>query len=70
MGVHESSGQITKALKQLLIAWDETRAMWDDAKSREFEERFLLPLRMEIRNSAGALGEMAALLDQIRRDCT
>jgi hypothetical protein len=70
VGVHESGGQVTKALKQLLIAWDEARAAWDDSTTRHFEETYIVPLQTEVRNTASAIAEISALLETIRRDCT
>lgn len=69
MGVYESGGQLNKAMRQLLERWHEASMAWDDSASRRFEERYLAPLRMEVRNAGEAMGQMAALLDQIRREC-
>lgn len=70
MGIHEGSSQMTKAMKELLLAWSETRTSWDDGVSRSFEEKYIVPLQADARRAADALGAMAALLDQIRRECT
>ncbi len=70
MGIHEGSAQLSKATKELLSAWNETRSAWSDAISRGFEDKYIVPLQADARSAADALGAMAALLDQIRRDCT
>lgn len=69
MGVYEGSGQLAKALKQLLVQWDDTRLSWDDAQAREFEDKYLIPLQNDLRNTSSAMAHMAALLEKIRRDC-
>lgn len=69
MAIHEGAGQISKAVKELLGSWEETRLLWDDAMSARFEERFLAPLRAEARATVEAMSTMAALLEQVRRDC-
>ncbi len=70
MGVYEGSGQLNKAFKQLLSRWEETKMSWNDSVSAEFEDRYILPLQDALKATHGALGEMSALLEQIRRDCT
>lgn len=69
MGVYEGRGQLGKSMKQLQAAWSRTRAEWDDANARNFEERFLRPLEMDLRNAVGAMDHMAGLLAQARKDC-
>jgi len=70
MGIHEGTGQLARAIQELLFVWGETRASWDDAVSRRFEERYLDPLRPEAKKAMEAMGAMAALLEQARRECT
>ena len=70
MGVHENSGRIGKAMKELLMQWEETKQVWDDPVSRSFEQRHLIPLQMDLKTATAAMGQMALLLDNIRRECT
>ena len=70
MGVQEGSGRIGKAMKELLIQWEETKQVWDDPVSRSFEQRHLIPLQMDLKTATAAMGQMALLLDNIRRECT
>jgi len=69
MGVYEGGGQLSKAMRQMLGQWEETRMAWDDAQAREFEEKYLIPLQMDLRNASAAMAHMAAILEKIRRDC-
>jgi hypothetical protein len=69
MGVYEGRGQLSKALKNLLLKWTEARSDWDDAASRHFEERFIQPLEMDLKNAVGAMDHMAGVLASVRRDC-
>ena len=70
MGVHESGAQLGKAMKELLQHWEETRAVWNDPVSRDFEQRHLIPLQMDLKIATAAIGQMSQLLDWIRQDCT
>ncbi len=70
MGVHEGSGRLSKAMKELLMHWEETKQVWDDPASRGFEQRHIIPLQMDLRTATAAMGQMALLLENIRRECT
>ena len=69
MGVYEARGQLAKSLKDLTDRWADTKMDWDDVVSGRFEERFLAPLDVDLRNATSAMDHMAQLLSQIRRDC-
>ncbi|HSW46744.1 MAG TPA: hypothetical protein VLM89_14375 [Phycisphaerae bacterium] len=69
MGVHEGSGQLSKAMKELLARWEETRAAWDDPVSRDFDQKHIVPLQIDLRTAATAMGQMSLLIGRIRRDC-
>jgi hypothetical protein len=68
--MYEGGGQLTKAMKSLIILWEETKTSWDDVKQRQFEERYIVPLQSDLRNALTAMGTMSALLARIRRECT
>ncbi|HVT90093.1 MAG TPA: hypothetical protein VHD56_14665 [Tepidisphaeraceae bacterium] len=69
MGVYEGRGTLAKALKQLETRWAETRFSWDDARAREFEQRFLVPLRGDMMTAVTAMDQMAGLMTRIRHEC-
>jgi len=69
MGVHESRGNLAKAIKELKLRWLETRAGWDDVRAEEFEKQYLDQLEADLRVTASAMDQMAILLSQVRRDC-
>jgi hypothetical protein len=69
MGVYEGRGTLGKALKQLEHRWIDARTNWDDARTREFEDRFLVPLQADLRNTVAAMDQMAVLLSRIHSEC-
>ena len=69
MGVYEGRGTLGKALKQLENRWMEARMNWDDARTKEFENRFLVPLQSDLRNAVAAMDQMAVLLSRIHSEC-
>jgi hypothetical protein len=70
MGAYESSARLSKAIRELLLHWNEAQAAWNDPVSHRFEESWIVPLQSEVRNAASAMSDMATLLDRIRRDCS
>ena len=69
MGVYEGRGTLGKALKQLEARWQETLPHWQDVRRNEFEQRFLAPLQLDLRNAMGAMDQMAGLLNKIHSEC-
>ena len=69
MGVHEGRGALARALKDLMIRWNETKSAWHDSVAEEFEEQHIAPLEREMRNATGAMDAMAQVLAQVNRDC-
>jgi len=50
------------------IIWGETKAVWKDAKSREFEEEFVMRLSTEIKKAETALDNIGPILNRIRSE--
>ena len=69
MGVHEGRGQLSKAMKELLARWNEATSSWTDARSKQFEEKYIAPLAMDLKMALSAMDHVATLLQQISRDC-
>jgi hypothetical protein len=70
MGVHEGSGLVAKAVKELAAAWMEAKLNWDDARSRDIESRFMMELERDARTAINAMGQMARIIDGAKRDCS
>jgi hypothetical protein len=69
MGVYEGRGQLSKAIKQLQMRWQEATSSWHDVASVQFEKKFLEPLEADLKSAVTAMDHMAAVLVQARRDC-
>jgi hypothetical protein len=69
MGVHEGSGTLAKALKQLMRRWADAKAQWSDSNSEDFEKTYLIPLERDLRSATNAMDHMSQVLAQARRDC-
>ena len=69
MGVYEARGSLTKAMKDLLARWSETKTDWNDTASKKFEKDFIGNFEQDLRSALGAMDHMAVLLAQARHDC-
>ncbi len=69
MGVHEGRGTLARAMKDLMLRWQDTRTEWDDAQAKHFEQERLLNIEHDLRAAVSAMDAMSVLLSQCRRDC-
>ena len=69
MGLTESRGKLSRSVKDLRAQWSLVRASWNDANAERFEREILTMLEMDLRNAAGAMDQMGALIAQIRSQC-
>ena len=60
---------LIQAMKELSAEWDQARSSWRDAKSLDFEEKYLAELPMHIRRAAEAMEELETVLRKVRSDC-
>lgn len=68
MGVYEGRGQLGKNLKDLMHKWAEVKGSWEDAQSKQFEEKFLEPLQQDLKNAMAAMDHIAVVIQQVKRD--
>jgi len=69
MGVYEGRGTLAKALKTLETRWLETTSEWDDVRAKEFETKFLVPLRNDLMSAVAAMDHVAIVISKIRKEC-
>jgi hypothetical protein len=69
MSASAGGAVLIQAMKELSAQWDQARSSWRDAKSLQFEEKFLAELPQHIRRSAEAMEEIEAVLRKVRSDC-
>ena len=69
MSVTVGRAKLKNALRDLLVRWQETRQVWHDARTEQFEKQFIDPLEPQARAALGAMDRMAAVIAQAERDC-
>jgi hypothetical protein len=69
MNLSGNKAQITGSSKELLLRWSETKNYWRDAKSREFEERYLQELMARVDKAVIMIDKLDEVLQKVHKDC-
>jgi hypothetical protein len=60
---------LVMATKELSRKWEDTKESWQDAKSREFEQKYLLDLMASVDRAVPVFDDLDRLLSRVRSDC-
>ena len=61
--------RLTGLTRELHAAWQQTRQHWNDAKSLEFEKRFLDDLMANVNQAVANIDALERVLTKIHDDC-
>ncbi len=61
--------QLVDGMKKMITKWEETKAYWDDAVRREFEQKFIEPLISQIKTTTQAQEDLARMMQACYHDC-
>jgi len=64
-----SKNRLMGLTKELRAEWEQTRQYWNDAKSREFEKRFLEELMAGVNLAVTNIYALERVISQVRSDC-
>jgi len=64
-----SKNQLMALTKELRTEWEQTRQYWNDAKSLEFEKRFLEELMAGVNLAVTNIDALERVINQVRNDC-
>ena len=64
-----SGSRLAALTKELRVQWYQTKEYWADAKTQEFEQRFLAELFASVDKSVTVIEQLDKLLANIRHDC-
>ena len=64
-----SQNRLMSLTNNLRAEWEQTKSHWNDAKSREFEERFLQELIPAVNQAISNIESLERTLNKIRTDC-
>ena len=55
--------------KEILLRWADMKNHWRDARSAEFERRFMQELAPRVNQAATAIDKLEELFNRIRKEC-
>jgi len=64
-----SSARLAGLTKELRVQWQETKHYWRDAKSLEFESRYMEELLASVDRTVTVIEQLDKLMSKIRKDC-
>ena len=69
MNLSGNRGRLIGLTRELLLRWEETKNFWRDAKSEEFERKYIVELSAHVNRSVLVLEQLEELLKKVRSDC-
>jgi hypothetical protein len=69
MSLSGNKGRLVGLTRELLLQWEETKNYWRDAKSEEFERKYLTELSAHVNRAIIVLDQLEELLKKVRSDC-
>lgn len=64
-----SNNRLMALTKELRVEWDQTKQYWNDAKSNEFERRYLDDLFAAVNQALTNIDTLERILTKIRNEC-
>ncbi len=55
--------------REISLRWAETKTHWHDAKSEEFDRRFMVELAAQVSRTEVNVEKLDELLQKVRNDC-
>jgi hypothetical protein len=69
MNVGSNGARLSALTKELSQRWQETREEWLDAKSLEFDRKYMEQLISSVDSAVTVIEQLDKLIDKIRSDC-
>jgi hypothetical protein len=64
-----SKSRLVGATKELSLQWHQTKNQWRDARSREFERRYIQELQVNVDKAVAVIELLDEVLKKVRKDC-
>ena len=69
MSLAGTKSRLAGLTREISLRWAETKNHWRDAKSAEFEQRFMQELFPRVNQATTAVEKLEELFKRIRKDC-
>lgn len=69
MNLGGNKGRITGLTREISLRWAETKVHWRDARSEEFDRRFMQELSASVSRAVLIIDKLDEVLKKVRSDC-
>lgn len=69
MNLSGSKNRLTALTKELSNRWEDTKNHWRDAKSQEFEQRYMAELFANVDRTITVMEKLNEVLIKVKHDC-
>jgi hypothetical protein len=69
MSLNGNKSRMAGLTKEISLHWADTKNHWRDARSAEFERRFMQELAPRVNQAATAIDKLEELFNRIRKEC-
>jgi hypothetical protein len=69
MNLSGSKNRLVALTKELSNRWEDTKNHWRDAKSQEFEQRYMAELFANVDRTVTVMDKLNEVLIKVRKDC-
>ena len=69
MNLSGNKGRLVGLTRDIMLRWSETKNYWRDAKSEEFDRRFMAELDASVNRTVLIVDKLEELLKKVRSDC-
>jgi hypothetical protein len=69
MSLSAQKSRLVAITKELSLKWDQTKDYWQDAKSLEFEKKYMEELLASVDKAVSVIEQLDRLVTKVRKDC-
>ena len=69
MSMSGNKGRLTGLTREISLQWEETKNYWRDARSAEFDRKYMFELSDHVNRTTLVLEQLEELLKKVRSEC-
>ena len=69
MSLNSDKARLAALTKDLVLKWAQTKESWRDARSEEFERKYMEELKSSVDRAVGVIEQLEKLSNKVRSDC-
>ena len=69
MSLNSDKARLAALTKDLILKWAQTKESWRDARSEEFERKYMEELKSSVDRAVAVIEQLEKLSTKVRSDC-